>query len=141
LEDIIIPNQVLKIAENAFANCTSLFRVYIEDSVTDIATNAFANCNRLNQIRFGSNIKHIETQSFSNCNNIRTIFWDAVACKKIESRVFKMGSIKHCYIGHKVKYIPARLCEYQNGLEEIVIPNNVEWIGDYAFMGCNPRYV
>lgn len=141
LEDIIIPNQVLKISENAFANCTSLFRVYIEDSVTDIATNAFANCNRLTQIRFGLNLKHIEANSFSNCNNIRTIFWDAVACSDFEDHIFFSESIKHCHIGNNVKYIPAHFCQYQNSLEEIVIPNNVERIGNYAFMRCNPRYV
>ena len=141
LENIIIPNQVLKIAENAFANCTSLFHVHMEDSVIDIATNAFANCNRLTQIRFGLNLKHIEANSFSNCNNIRTIFWDAVACSDFVDHIFFSESIKHCHIGNNVKYIPAHFCQYQNSLEEIVIPNNVERIGNYAFMRCNPRYV
>ena len=45
-------------------------------------------------------------------------------------------TIKKVIFGNKVKAIPAFLCTYLDGINEIIIPDNVEIIGASAFYDC-----
>lgn len=46
------------------------------------------------------------------------------------------NEIKKVIFGSKVKVIPAYLCAYLDGLNEVIIPDNVELIGTSAFYDC-----
>ena len=47
IEDVTLPDTMISIKAKAFAGCPSLRRVLIPASVTEIAPDAFANCPRL----------------------------------------------------------------------------------------------
>ena len=52
LSKITLPNNILRIAESAFQNCSDLLSVYIPISVTSIGRHAFAGCWDLYEIDY-----------------------------------------------------------------------------------------
>ena len=149
LEDITIPNGIIKISDSSFENCSSLYNIYIPDSVENIGKRVFAECKSLSRIRIGLNLKYIDKDCFLNCLNLENVFWDAESgnvssktfCKAWEQSITNGAYIKHFHIGAHVKVLPSFLCSELPHLEEIIIPNNVEKIGEGAFFHCNPRYL
>lgn len=57
---------VTAIAENAFANNSTLEEVHITSSITEVADNAFANCKKLTAVTVYDNLQKISDASFQN---------------------------------------------------------------------------
>ena len=150
LTSVVIGDSVKSIGDYAFHNCTSLISVTIPESVTSIGMWAFKNCSNLTSFSIPKFITSIEDDTFNGCSNltsitipdsVKTIGNDAfknctsltkVEFASIESLLeMKYGSMyanplnyaKHLYI---------------NGTEvsELIIPNSIKSINDYAFFGC-----
>ena len=72
-ENTIIPNNVVKIDNNAFYACTGLESIVIPNSVTGIGDGAFQSCNSLKSIVIGNKVACIGSSAFSYCTNLRNI--------------------------------------------------------------------
>ncbi len=70
---VSIPNSVTSIGFSAFRDCTGLTRVVIPNSVTTIGTIAFYNCNGLTNITIPNSITKIETNAFYGCSSLARI--------------------------------------------------------------------
>lgn len=158
--EYIIPEGVKTIGRRAFASCVNLFSIDLGDDVEEIEDEAFKYCKNLRKIRFGINLKKIGKECFIECDKIHVILWDATVCADFEHAwmPFAWGanpsqgnleswpthfieSVKYIYFGQTVKHIPSYLCARFSELEELVIPDSVESIGEAAFAYCNPRYI
>ncbi|EAX85193.1 hypothetical protein TVAG_043250 [Trichomonas vaginalis G3] len=97
----------------AFANCPNLERVILSDSLIMIGEYAFYSCDQLRILEF--NTQHsIELQeyAFSDCNGLDISL-----------------------ILSKIEYVPDYCFAYLKNVQEIIIPSNIEYIGDGAFSG------
>lgn len=67
--DVIIPNYITTINNNAFLDCTRATIIYIPASVTSIGNDAFKGCTNLEEIIFepGIQLSSIGTNIFDNC--------------------------------------------------------------------------
>ena len=111
--DIVIPDSVRHIGENAFYSCTSLKGISIPESVTDIGAGAFHYCDALTSITIPQTVTVIHSSSFSNCNNLLSItIHDNVV--SIESDAFSS-------------------CDR---LENLEVGAGVQSIGEDAFRDC-----
>ena len=124
----IIPNSVTSIGRSAFSGCTGLTSVTIPNSVTSIGYEAFNDCFRLTSITIPNSVKSIGSGAFSGCLNLTKAEFAS-----IESL---------CKIKFEISYSnPLRYAEhlYINGKEvtDVVIPNSVTSINDYAFYNCS----
>ena len=64
IAEVVIPNSVTKIGEEAFKNCTSLTSVVIPNSVTEIRRGAFYNCTGLTSVVIPDSVTEIGWGAF-----------------------------------------------------------------------------
>lgn len=141
--EITIPEGTIFIDFNAFRECDNLMEIKIPNSTVSIGENAFSGCNQLNKISLGSSLCEIGEYAFCGTNisyiqiprNVHTIGQGAFSgCSKLERVFFENNS--------KLKTIGRDSWRGDSGtfegtmLVDIILPEGVEYIGDYTFEEC-----
>lgn len=110
--DLLIPNTVTHIAEEAFSWCKSLRSVVIPDSVVSIGNYAFRACKNLISVQFPDSLLSIGDGAFWCCENLTSV--------QLPDSLLSVGDSAFGY------------CK---GLTSVTIPQNVSGISD-AFFEC-----
>ena len=110
--NVIIPDDVTKIASNAFDGCKKIKSVIIPDSVTEVGSYAFSGCEKLTNVEFGSSLKMIREAAFKD---------SGLTSVKLPEGISKIA--RWVFYGAKA-------------LKEIEIPRSIKEIGDNAFYDC-----
>lgn len=74
IREVEIPNGVVYIGEDAFADCDFLEKIELPPSVEELALGAFANCDELVEIKLNEGLKHIDTWVFISCPKLKTLY-------------------------------------------------------------------
>lgn len=157
LKELTIPNGVYEIGHAAFANCsalekvniptsvkiikdsvfqgTNLKEIIIPDSVISIEAQAFYECRCLESIIIPNNVTSIESEAFAMCSKLTSVLISSSETN-IESHAFEFTP----WLEAKQKENPLViinniLIDAQSTSGEVVIPNGVTRIVDYAFSG------
>ena len=122
------------IVENAFYNCTNLWKIEIPCNVLYLSSYCFKDCSSLAHITIPENLLSIGNGSFSGCSKLHNIKIPS-SVTTIGSGAFKnCASLKSLIIPDGVTYLGA-VCGGCSSLEYLYIPNSVsELEGD--FTGC-----
>ncbi len=124
---IIFNGIVTSIEDYAFYDCTSLTSVTIPDSVTSIGSGAFEDCTSLTSVTIGNGVTSIGEYAFYDCSSLTSVhISDLSAWCQIN---FASSVANPLYYAHNL-YLNRTL------VEDLVIPNSVILIGNYAFSGC-----
>lgn len=129
LDSVIITNNVIKLGESCFSGCSELKDVILGDEVTSIGKNAFSNCTKLSTITIGKKVNKFDENAFYNCRNLsRVNISDLEAWCNIAT--FSKSTNNPLTYAHHL---------YLNGEEiiDLVIPETISIIQQYAFTGCN----
>ena len=110
LTNVTIGNSVTRIGYSAFYGCTSLTSITIPDSVTSIGNSAFYGCTGLKEVHISS------VEKWCNIDFASNVYYGRDTANPL-------------YYAHNL---------YLNGekVTDLVIPDGVTNIGDYAFVGC-----
>ena len=130
LKSITIPNGVPAIGDGAFIRCYSLASITIPNSVTTIGNNAFYSCNNLASVTIGDGVKSIGDAAFEGCSNLTSVnITDVAAWCDISFD----GQFANPFTYANNLYVNGEL------VADLVIPDGVTRIGDYAF--CASDYL
>lgn len=72
--DVVIPDEVIEIAPQAFLENQNIETLIIPDGVEKIGAEAFKNCRNIKYLRVGNSVKIIETEAFYNCIGMEYAF-------------------------------------------------------------------
>ncbi len=134
--EVVVPEDVKKIEDDAFSDCTLVTSITLPDGVTEIGSSAFENCSSLASMTIPGSVKEIGGNAFSgtpwldNYPNDLVIVGDSIFIK------YK-GSDKSVTIPDGVKKIGGSAFEGCKYLTSITLPDSVTKIGDCAFYNCS----
>ena len=110
LTSVIIPNSVKHIGESAFLGCYRLASVTIPEGVTSISDGAFLNCGTLTNVVLPTSLTSIGRSAFNNCDRLTSV--------AIPEGVTNIGELAFAYCKRIAK---------------VTIPDSVTSIGRGAF--------
>lgn len=73
IKNLVIPNSVTSIGDNAFAGCSGLTSVTIPNSVTSIGWYTFINCSSLTSVTIGNSVTSIGDNAFWGCSGLTSV--------------------------------------------------------------------
>ena len=151
---VTIPEKVTTIGEEAFKGRTSLGSITLPKAITTIEDGAFSGCTALTQITIPSNVAKIGVGAFSGCAAMDSIIMEPNTNQiEVGDDAFEGKTLTKVYITDLKSW-----CEhssiakeldvtyftlYLNGepIENLVIPNDVTVIKEYAFYCTNIKSV
>ena len=131
LESVNIPDGVIEIENYAFENCTSLTEITIPESVERISCNAFSNCTSLTELTIPESVLYIFSYAFEYCPGLKEL--------RITPEMFIAGNALDNAIGLETLIVEDGVEEMPDlynctSLKEIYIPDSVTSVG--IFEGC-----
>ena len=137
ITEIIIPQGVTHVGNQAFANCINLKSITLPDSVTTIQGTAFMGCSGLTSITLPDGLTTIEYSTFKDCNNLTSVTLPD-GLTTIEFSAFEgCSSLTSVTLPDGVTTIGNSAFMGCSSLTSITIPHSVTEIGDYTFGGCS----
>ena len=137
LKRVTVPENVLCIGANAFAQCSALERVDLPESLTTIGYMAFSGCPELASIKIPNGVTSLGEGAFEECEKLSS----AVLSDKIA--VIPSGAFGYCESLTSVE-LPKGLTEigedafnFCENLAAVNLPKDVNKIGVGAFAGCS----
>lgn len=151
LTSVTVPENVIELRIRAFDNCNNLAHVTINsnsvmssggikgifganvseyiigNSVTTIGNSAFYDCTGMTSVTIGNSVSNIANSAFANCSGLSEVHISDLAtwC----NITFENLLANPLYTAHNL---------YLNDdiVSDLIIPENVTSIGNYAFNGC-----
>ena len=120
-----------------FSLCKSLQEIKIPDSVIRIGSGAFYGCESLESIILPSGVYTINMNVFNSCINLKTI--EALGVTGIDEDAFATCvSLERVSLSDDLDYIGDGAFYDCPNLHKLVIRDSQDlWIGDTAFEGCD----
>ncbi len=153
--DLVIPESVTSISNNAFQYCTSLTSVEIPNSVTTIGNNAFAGCTGLTSVAIPDSITIINSSAFNNCTGLTSVKIPDTVTTIGTSAFYKVNTIFYNgtatgspwgaksingYVEGDLVYsdeTKTKVVGCSSEATVVTIPESVKNIGAKAFSGCS----
>ncbi len=134
ITDLVIPDDVTEIVDNAFDGGSMLKSITIPDAVTTIGECAFAQCSGLESITIPSSVTNIGSSAFSSCTGECII--DCNIPDADNYSIFNYSRFSKITVGNSVTEIGDNAFKGCFDLELITIPSSVTRIGRKAFEDC-----
>ena len=121
------------IGSNAFSECSNLTSINIPNSMTSIGSFAFSRCSNLASINIPNSVTHISPEAFEFCQDVKFIVEDLKAWCNIDFDFWYSAGV---YVESNPLQSGYLYSDENTQVTDLVIPDGVTVIKDYAFYGC-----
>lgn len=133
---VVVPQGVVRIAEEAFAGNEGVDRVILPDSVESIGAGAFRDCLVLQAVNFPAGLRDLGTGAFENCVKLlRAPLPEGLG--QVGAKAFKRcRRLKELHLGKDLHAIGEEAFYGCLALGEVHFPDSLVSLGDLAFYRC-----
>ncbi len=146
--EIIIPDTVKIIGEDAFWDCQKITTIKLPSVLEELGTYAFAGCASLKEITIPASVSKMGDDPFFDCVSLMNVYVeeDNQTYKDINGLLYnKAGNKLLCYPrGRESLIIPEGTNEFGIGafgyctkIKSAVVPNTITTLPQYAFYHCS----
>lgn len=134
LEEVVISSSVKSVGEAAFYNCPKLESITFGDKTTgkslaEIGWRAFYKCSALKNVTFNTCVSSFREEAFKECRNIENVYVnDFASYLAIKNKLMDDYCSAPVFFADNL-YINGKIAK------NVVIPEGVTRINDYAFYG------
>ena len=146
LENLILPDSVKTISDEAFSNCTELKFIELPESISTLSSTAFIGCSNLKEIKIPEGVTTLDIQLDmtsleriyipSTVTSIPSSFYNVNRPKLTEIIVSPENTVYKSISGIVIKNSDLSIVMGVNS-SNIVIPEEIQSIGSYAFSNCD----
>ena len=134
ITDLVIPEDVTSVGDNAFYRCEGLKSVTFHDNMTYIGSNAFNSCTGLTSVTIPEGVTEIQEGTFANCSNLTSV--------NIHEGVTKIGNAAFSKSGLTSLTLPSTITSMMQsfyGCEQLETLTLTDGISDIngSFYSCN----
>ena len=133
---VSIPNSVTSIGGSAFYGCSGLTSVTIPNSVTSIGVSAFRDCSGLTSVTIPNSVTSIGVSAFRDCSGLTSVTIPNSVTSIGGSAFYGCNGLLNVTLSDNITSIEDNTFNECSGLLSINIPKGVTSIGQYAFWGC-----
>ena len=136
IESVVLPSTLTSVGANAFKDCANLKSFDASKSqITEIGDYAFYNCKNLNEVKLPSSLKSIGISSFENCSSLTSI--DINSCETIKDDAFNSCTkLESVNLPSNLKNLGESVFTNNTSLKSIIIPEGVTELSD-VFTNCS----
>ncbi len=134
--DIVIGDNITKIAPYAFASCNGIKSVTLGENVTSIDGAAFWCCSNLTDVVLGDKITFIGMEAFYRCSNLKSIDVPKGVTSILYKTFYGCTSLEKVTLQEDLTTIESYAFYNCASLASLTIPESVITIEGCAFMGC-----
>ena len=142
LQSITLPEGVTSIGSGAFSGCEKLQSITLPEGVTSIGRWAFSVCKSLQSITLPEGLTSIGNSAFYECESLQSITLPE-SLTSVGKYAFRGSKVTH-HISDEVANRPENfiikgevLKKYKGIGGNVIIPQGVTTIENYAFAGCS----
>ena len=136
LISVTIGNSVTNIGRQAFHNCSSLKSITIPDSVITLDGEVFGWCGQLTSVTIGNGVTSIGRDAFSALDNLASVSIGNGVTSIGANAFYNCRKLVNMKIGKNVARIGESAFELCENLTTVRIPDSVTTIGNSAFESC-----
>ena len=159
-EELIVPDGVRRIADNAFAQNKNIKSVVIPDTVNYIGAECFSFCSALESVTLPDSLADLGYSTFNGCKSLTDIsipegvttigsccFRDCTALKSIElpdsirniefQSFAQCGELRDISLPAGLEMIDMYTFSRCSSITSISLPPSIKKICDHAFVGCS----
>lgn len=143
LVSLTLPRHLISIEEKAFFGCYSLEAVKLYNMIESIGDEAFSGCASLKGLEIPKSVNTIGSSALEGCTALETLVIPFVGSARDESDTMAhiLGNVDYDAL-KKISVtdstqIPEEAFKDLSSVEEIVLPEEMYTVGDYAFFGCS----
>ena len=136
--NVLLPNGLESIAEEAFLDCTSLHAVSMTQSLVSVGRGAFDGCSSLEEIRYSATLSDLQPSDtfFRNTGAIDVSVYVSEV-DRIPSNLFLgLSGLSVLALADSVTEVGDSAFSFCTSLRDVDL-NNVQMIGERAFLGCD----
>ncbi len=134
MEKVELHNNITVIGDNAFKGCTALKEIDGISAIERLGVSTFEGCTSLEYFKVPDNLTEIPARCFADCTSLTEIE-EHKNMKSVEKDSF-VGSAWENAMPDGPLSLGRILYSYKGAVKDMVIPEGVSIIEDYAFLGC-----